>query len=114
MASPSTKSDDLSLTGRIEALRDEIEALMVGITPEPWHAATSPHPAAVRARKEAVSVYGPDCLIYSMSRDYVCLPETWDRQKRDAKFIAAAPRLVRELLSAILASGTRQGQETEK
>lgn len=77
----------------------EAARLLKGITPGEWRAATTPHPEAVRLKTEAVSVHGPDCLIYVMGRDYGCLPDTFERQKRDAKFIAAASRLVRGLLT---------------
>lgn len=91
------------------ALMDEARRLLNDITPGEWHAATTPHPEAVRLKKEAVSVYGPGCLIYSMARDYSTLPETFERQKRDAEFIAEAPRLLRDLLSVI----DQQGQHLE-
>lgn len=57
-------------------------------TPLPWHAHGAPHREAVRLRKESTGVSGPDCLIYTMPRDYDCLPETFARQRRDADFIA--------------------------
>lgn len=94
----------------IPSLVAKAEALLKEITPGEWRSVATSHPAAVKARSEVVSVYGPDVLIYSMPRNYVCLQETWDRQKRDAAFIAAAPQLVRDLL----AQHARDQQEIEQ
>ena len=75
MASPSTKSDALSLTGRIEALRDE------------W--------MEISAQLHRESEAQPD-----RQRAIYC----------DGK--AMAFKSCSSALSALLASGTRQGQET--
>lgn len=71
-------------------------------TPGPWRAAVTPHPSAISGKKEAASVYGPDCLIYTAGRDYSCLPDTWERQRADAAHIAACdPQTVVALVAEV-------------
>ncbi|MGE3341569.1 MAG: hypothetical protein AB7J46_06770, partial [Candidatus Altimarinota bacterium] len=94
-----------------QELKEEAERLLKDITPGEWRAVTRMHPEAIRLKKECVAVYGPESLIYRMSRDYVCLPETYERQKRDAEFIAAAPRIIRGLLAALASPSGHQEQE---
>lgn len=83
-----------------DALADLRRLLEQG-TPGPWRAAINPHRLAVEAQKEAASVYGPDCLIYRVARDYVCLLETWERQRSDAALIVAAVNALPALLEEI-------------
>lgn len=82
-----------STLSALRALLEPIGELEQKATPGPWHAATKPHPEAVRLKKEAVSLYGPDCRIYSMALDYGVLPETHARQRADAELIAALRNL---------------------
>lgn len=77
---------------------DALDALDQAATPGEWRASTTPHPEAVRLKVEAVTVSASDCRIYTMRRDYGCLPETFQRQKADAKLIAA----MRNALPAML------------
>ena len=62
---------------------DSIRARVEAATPEPWKSYGA-------RRGTMLSLHGPDCLIYRMSRDPVVLPETWHRQLHDASFIAHA------------------------
>ena len=78
--------------------RATLRRLLAEATKAPWKAVTEMHPSAVKSHKEAVSLYGLDCLIYTMSRDYLNLPETFERQKVDAELIAA----LRNAASALL------------
>lgn len=79
---------------------DRLDGLLEKASPAKWRANTKPHAEAVRANNEAVSLHGPDCLIYVVSRDYANLPETWQRQRADCELIAAlrnaAPELIRK------------------
>jgi hypothetical protein len=84
--------------------REAIERLRVLLeqaTPAPWRAAIKPHPEAVRLKTEAATVSGPDCRIYTVARDYVCLPETWARQCADAELIVLLRNLAPALLAAL-------------
>ena len=58
---------------------------MTAHTPGPWKAVKS---------ERLVSVYGPDCCIYSAALDPENLKETHTRQWADARLIAAAPRML--------------------
>ena len=109
-----TEPDALSLTGRIEALRAEADTLLAKITPGEWYVERKYDGGCTVAimrdwskQNVALGVHGPNAWIHQHGIG----PHTVEA---NAEFIAAAPRLVRELLSAILASGTRQGQEREK
>ena len=60
-------------------------------TPGPWR---------MTKGSRTVSVQGPDCLIYAVTRDPLVIDETWRRQVTDARLIAAAPALL-EALEAV-------------
>ena len=86
-------------TDKVDPLdRATLRRLLAEATKAPWKAVTEMHPSAVKSHKEAVSLYGLDCLIYTMSRDYLNLPETFERQKVDAELIGA----LRNAASALL------------
>jgi hypothetical protein len=88
---------------RLQQIRERAEKATAG----PWHTHGTPHPEAVRLRKEAAGVSSDECLIYLSRRDYVCLPETFERQQADAEFIANARQDVPYLLTALAASEAR-------
>jgi len=49
-------------------------------TPKPWR-------VVVATSDDFLAVYGPDCLLWTVKRDFGCLPCTWKRQKADARLV---------------------------
>lgn len=83
--------------------RKRLRELCEKATPGPWKPVTKMH-KSVPKDKGCVSLYGPDCLIYSTPLEPGCLRITHDRQKADCRFIAAAREAVPALLDALEAS----------
>lgn len=71
-------------------------------TPGPWHDLKMGKD--LEPEYQVAGVHSAECKIYHERRDLECLPETFERQKADAEFIATVGTLADKMMAVIEAA----------